>query len=675
MKHSILSISILLIFFAHTVESQLRPMTVDDGLNMVQLRGAKIAPNGSNIVFTKSTLDWKKNKRKSTHHHILPDGSDEYKFLGGENDSDIRFSPDGKYISFKRSVDKKSQIHFMRVHGGEAQQLTKHENSVSNYRWAPDSKSIYFTANEVLSKDAQKEKKDGYDHVLVDEGPNGQRKAEWTHLFHIALDSMKEESLLKKDLRINQFEIRPNGAQIAYTSRKENRRNQLNQSEIFLFNIADSTITQLTDNAAPEGSIQWSPDGKLISFMAADNQNWELKNSKLWLLDVTTKKIRLASGEFQGNIRGYYWSKNGDRIYFNGLHKTDTNIYDLNIQSGLVRNLSNRVGTWRILDMNKDRSICVLSFSDFDTPTDLFYTELASFNPVKLSNLNPTIEKDLQLAEMEVVQWKSSDGLDVEGLAYLPAGFKADATDPFLLHIHGGPAGVFTNSFNYRYHVWAGLGYVQLAPNVRGSSGYSDDLLRGNMNDIGGGDYEDLMSGVDFLLDKKYMDPSKLAVRGWSYGGILGGTTVTKTSRFKSASLGAMVSDWTSEYGIGFNYDVRLWYIGGTPWENAEDYRDKSALTHIKKVNTPVLLMHGEKDFTDTEAQSMMFFAALKDQGKEVKYIKFPREPHGFREPRHIRTRDIEEIKWVQKYTIGKEWTPWEREEDKKKDKKEVDKT
>ena len=190
------------------------------------------------------------------------------------------------------------------------------------------------------------------------------------------------------------------------------------------------------------------------------------------------------------------------------------------------------------------------------------------------------------------------------------------------------------------------------------------------MKDIGGGDYEDLMSGVDVLIKKGLIDPDRMAVRGWSYGGILGGTVISKTNRFKAASLGAMVSDWRSEYGIGFNYDVRLWYIGGTFWENPKGYRDKSALTYVEKVETPLLLLHGDRDVTDTEAQSMMYFAALKDLGKTVRYIKFPREPHGFREPRHVRTRDIEEIKWIQKHTLGKDWKPWKRKKEKKEQKK-----
>ena len=163
--------------------AQKRPMTTDDGLNMVNLGGAKIAPDASRILFTKSELDWEKNKRKSKHYSVSPQGGDEYQFLGGESDSDIKFSPDGKYITFKRSVEKKSQVFLMRTNGGEAVQWSKHPESVSSYEWAPDSKSIFFLANEEKSKEQAKEEKDGYDHVYIDEGPNGQRKASWRHLF------------------------------------------------------------------------------------------------------------------------------------------------------------------------------------------------------------------------------------------------------------------------------------------------------------------------------------------------------------------------------------------------------------------------------------------------------------------------------------------------------------
>ena len=208
-----------------------------------------------------------------------------------------------------------------------------------------------------------------------------------------------------------------------------------------------------------------------------------------------------------------------------------------------------------------------------------------------------------------------------------------------------------------------GLGWAVLEPNVRGSSSYGDALLRGNMKDIGGGDYQDLMSGVDTLVADGIADPDRLAIRGWSYGGILGGWTITQTSRFKAASLGAMVADWTSEYAMGFNHDVRLWYIGGTPWESAEAYRRQSSYTHIAKVTTPTLLLHGERDTTDTIGQSMMYYQGLKDRGVPARFIRFPREPHGFREPHHVRLRDTEEISWLMKYARGIDWKAPERKD------------
>jgi dipeptidyl aminopeptidase/acylaminoacyl peptidase len=241
-------------------------------------------------------------------------------------------------------------------------------------------------------------------------------------------------------------------------------------------------------------------------------------------------------------------------------------------------------------------------------------------------------------------------------MLWLPANYKAGTKVPLLLSVHGGPAGVWTTAFRGINHVYTGLGWAVLEPNVRGSSSYGDALLRGNMKDIGGGDYQDLMSGVDKLIADGIADPDRLAVRGWSYGGILGGWTITQTNRFKAASLGAMVADWPSEYAMGFNHDVRLWYIGGTPWENPEGFRQKSAYTHIAKVQTPTIIIHGENDTTDTIGQSMIYYQGLKDRGVPVRFLRFPREPHGFREPAHQRIRDAEEISWLMKHTLGTEW-------------------
>ncbi|MCC9137128.1 prolyl oligopeptidase family serine peptidase [Pontibacter silvestris] len=651
-----------------TATAQKQPMTTDDGLNMVSLGNAIISPDGKTVIYGKSDLNWSKNKRETTYHHVSASGGEAYQYLGDDGGSALSYSPDGKYIALKRKADDHQQLFLMPTAGGEAVQLTKHDNSIEKYIWSKDSQKLYFISSVPRTKEEQKLYKDGNDAVFIDEGPNGQQEDSWNNIWVFDINTKKAKKLTKGEQIIKDFDVAPDGKRLIFTSRTENRRNQSNLSEIYLLQLAsDTTTTRLTDNKAPESDLAWAPDGKTFAYSAADDNNWELRNDKIWVMDPNTQQYRMVSGKFEGNIGNYYWAPDAKSILFTGLHGTNSNLYRLHVAKGDIKNLSNRTGTWRVVDMTPDRSKAVLSYSDYKTPTDLYVSSVDKFNPTKLTNLNPRITDTLQLASAEVIRWKSKDGLEVEGILYLPPNYQKGKQYPFLLHIHGGPAGVFTNSFNPSYHVWANLGYVQLAPNVRGSSGYTDELLRGNMGDIGGGDYEDLMSGVDKLIADGLVDKNKMAVRGWSYGGILGGTTITKTNRFKAASLGAMVSDWTSEYGIGFNHDVRLWYIKGTPWENPEGYRQKSVLTNAKNIETPTIILHGSSDVTDTEVQSMMLFTALKDMGKTVRYIQFPREPHGFREPRHQRIRDIEEIKWIHKYTLGIDWKAPERKEDVKK--------
>jgi len=638
-------------------------MTTDDGLDLVNLSSAIISPDGARVIYGKSELDWAKNKRNIKYQIVNADGQNDYQFIGEEAASSLQFSPNGKYVSLKRKVDKFQQIFLIRTDGGEAVKTTSHTNSIGSYKWSNDSKNIYFLASRTESKDEKKEKKDGYDHIVIDEGPNGQQLASWNYLYAYNLEDDTVTQITTSDQRIGSWDISPDGTKIAFTARTENRRNQGNLSEIYLLKLADKSTTRLTNNNAPESGITWAPNSQDFVYRANDDKEWELRQAKLWVMNSSTKTTKMVSDAFGGNLRSsVYWSPDSKNVYFSGLLKTVTGFYSLNVASGKLVNISqNKTGSYRLRDMSADRKTAVLSYDDSKTTADLFVSSTNKFEPNRISSLNPEFSAQFKLTSAQPIQWKSKDGLEIEGLLYLPADYDKTKKYPFLLHIHGGPAGVFTDSYSSRYHVWAGLGYVQLCPNVRGSSGYSDELLRGNMNDIGGQDYEDLMSGVDYLIKENYIDENKMAVRGWSYGGILGGMTITKTNRFKAASLGAMVSDWTSEFGIGFNYDVKLWYIGGTPWENPESFRSMSPLTNAKNVTTPLILFHGANDRTDTEVQSMMFFATLKDMGKTVRYLRFPREPHGFREPRHQRTRDIEEIMWIQKHALGLDWKPWER--------------
>lgn len=658
-------------------EKSLRPMTVDDSLNIVRVGNVLLTPDGQWVFFSKTELDWKKNKYATKYYLISSSGKEaEFQYIGEDGGSAFQFSPDGKYLSLKRTVDENSQIFLMRTAGGEAVQLTKHKNSIDDYKWTQDSSMIFFSANEPRSEEDEKKFKAGYDSIFVDEGPNGQTAGRWKNLWVYDIKNKKETKLTDEEFILDDFDISPDGKLVLFTARTSNRRNDRYKSEIFLFDIAAKEKIQMTENNVPEGGIKWAPDVKKFAYLTVDGKEWLNRNTKIFVMDINTKKYHLLSREFEGSIRDITWTPDSKYLFFNGQQKTNSNLYKIELTTGKYEQITNRTGTIRVHAFSRDRSKFLYTFSDYKTPDDLYIDNTVSSNPQRLTDVNPWFEKDILKASMKIVQWKSKNDFEIEGLLHLPPGFKQEDPPPLILNIHGGPAGCFVNSFRPHYHIYAGLGYASLSPNVRGSSGYTDKLREGNTikagDGIGSGDYWDLINGINFVISKGYADPDRLALRGWSYGGILGGWTITQTDRFKAASIGAGVYDWTSEYGPGFNYDVRLWHIGGTPWDNPEGYRRQSAFTYVKNVKTPTLLIHGMRDTTDTESQSMLFFTALKDIGKvPVRYIRVPREPHGFREPRHQRTRDIEEIKWMQKYVQGTDWTPWVRPEEKKSEENE----
>lgn len=666
----ILSVMILAAAAAGLAAQDKRPMTADDALNMIRVGQPLISPDGEWVLFSKSTLNWDKNKRESTYYMVPAEGGEPFQYIGEEGGSSFQFSPDGRFLTFKRAVDKNQQIFWMRTSGGEAVQLTEHENSIGSYKWGPESKKIYFVAEEPLSKEEKKKKEAGYDAYYVDEGPNGQTPDNWENLWFFDIESKKETRLTQEDFMLGDFDISPDNTRIAFTARYSNRRNDGYLYEIYLFDIESKEQKQLTDNKTPESGLTWSPDGKTIAYRASSDKLWLNRNNKIFLMDLGSGTHRLLSQKFEGSLRNMVWTPDGNSILFNGQQRTNTNLYKIDVQTGEVEQLTDVSGSLRLGSFSRDRSRIAYTFSDYDTPNDIYSADVDSFNPVRLTEANPWVEKELILADMKLLQWESIKDFTIEGLLHLPPDYEEGQKLPLMLNIHGGPAGSFTNSFRADYHIYAGLGYVSLSPNVRGSSGYTDHLREGNTiqagDGIGKGDFWDLMNGVDKVIAEGYANAGKLALRGWSYGGILGGWTITQTDRFKAASIGAGVYSWPCEYGPGFNHDVRLWHIGGTPWNNPDAWMEQSAFTHVENVVTPTFLIHGMKDPTDTEAQSMLFFTALKDIGKApVRYVRVPREPHGFREPRHQRTRYIEEIKWFQKHVMGEDWKPWERETEK----------
>jgi CubicO group peptidase (beta-lactamase class C family)/dienelactone hydrolase len=415
-------------------------------------------------------------------------------------------------------------------------------------------------------------------------------------------------------------------------------------------------VTRLTENEAPEERPTYSPDGKWIAYHSPDARWYDLHDGYLWIMNASTGEARKLDGQCRGEIGEFVWSRDGKAILFSESRGVNTNLYRLDVATDAVEAVTAIEGTLRPRAFSQNGRRVVYTREDFATPPDLYASNLRGQGEVRLTSCNAWITKERLLGEGRTARWRSADGREVEGVLVLPSDVDPGTKLPLILNIHGGPPGFFGNEFDPEFHLHAGLGFAVLGPNPRGSSSYGDDFLRALMGDVGGGEYDDLMSGVDHLIGEGVVDPDRLALRGWSWGGILGAWTITRTNRFAAASLGAMVGDWFAETGGGVMFDMRLHYIGSEPYADPAEWRKRSALTYVANVVTPTLLLHGEDDDVSTVNQSLMFYTALRDRGVPVRMIKLPRQGHSIREPRLDRIRAVEEIRFIQHHANHVEW-------------------
>jgi dipeptidyl aminopeptidase/acylaminoacyl peptidase len=294
-----------------------------------------------------------------------------------------------------------------------------------------------------------------------------------------------------------------------------------------------------------------------------------------------------------------------------------------------------------------------LPFETAADPPEAYLMKLGG-TPFQVSRANMDLPR-LPLGKTEAIRWKSKDGMEIEGLLTYPANYQPGKRYPLILNIHGGPTGVFGETFIgrgsvYPIAVFAARGYAVLRPNPRGSGGYGKAFRFANYNDWGGRDYEDDQTGVDRVIEMGLADPDRLAIMGWSYGGYMTSWTITQTQRFKAAAIGAGVTDLWSFTGTsdipGFLPD----YFGGEPSQQLENFRKHSPITYVKNVSTPTLILHGEADERVPPSQDYEYYHSLKTRGVTVKMVVYPRQPHGFQEPKFIMDVAQRHLDWVEKY-------------------------
>jgi len=343
------------------------------------------------------------------------------------------------------------------------------------------------------------------------------------------------------------------------------------------------------------------------------------------------------------------WSRDGRTIYFSTNVLEAIEVYSADVATGVVKQLSKRGGSTGVTEISRDGKI-VGTMSGAKQPTEL-YTANADYSSLKpLTDHNAWL-RDYALGDTEIVKWKSKDGTDVEGLLTKPAGYEAGKKVPFLLNPHGGPTGASLSNFSGTVQVLAANGFAVLQPNFRGSTGKGLAFAQANKNTWGKGDYEDCMTGVDAMIRSGIADPDRLGAFGWSYGGYMTFWILTQTDRFKAVSPGAGLTNIYSMYSQTDIHRYLNWfYSDKAPWEAQDLYWDRSPMKYVGNVKTPTMIMHGQVDTRVPIAQAQEFYQALVERKVPVEFVVYPRENHGFTEPRHNLDRVRRYVRFFAKY-------------------------
>ncbi len=618
-----------------------------------------ISPDGKLVAYTVSVplMEGEKSEYLTHIWVVSSDGKMNYQFTFGEKScTSPSFSPDGKYLAFlsARGSDGKNQIWVLRLTGGEAEQITKIKTGVISYRWAPDSRRIAFTSIDPETEEEIKAKKEKLDMIVVDQN------YKYAHLYTVSLKKdpkgeYKVKRLTKGEFHVTSFDWSPDGKFIVFSHQVNPTADTWTTSDISIVPSDSGDVKPLVKWKGSDANPKFSPDGKWIAF---GSDGGEIKWAGLryvYIIPATGGEARRLALTPDENCRIISWSKDGKEIYVSEAYRTSLRIWALPVDGGKPRALTPDDGNYTNASFTYDGTTMAFVYQNSETPPDVYITSLKKFEPKKLTDVNSGFPK-LPMGKTEVITWKSKDGkFEIEGLVTYPVNYEKGRRYPLVLLIHGGPAGVFTKNYTamgavYPIQAFAQEGYVVLRPNPRGSSGYGKEFRFANYNDWGFGDYDDLMAGVDKLIEMGIVHPESLCVAGWSYGGYMTSFIVTKTKRFKAASVGAGVTNLISFTGTADIPSFLPDYFYGEFWDRLDVYMRHSAIFNVKGVTTPTQIIHGEVDVRVPISQGKEFYNALKRQGCPTEMIIYPRTPHGVREPKFIADIGNRIIAWFNKH-------------------------
>lgn len=624
-----------------------KPLTPEAALNLRSISDIQFFPDGSRVAFV--VTEPAKGEHRARHIWLYDKRSGAIRQFTYSAKSEFlpRWSPDGKQLAFLSDRDEQTQVYAMRADGGEARALTKGKRSVENFAWSPDGKLIAFLAPDAKTEAEEKKEKAKDDAHVADKEDKRAR------LWVLPLDGGDAKSLTEPKWEIKEVVWHPSGASLLLSATDHPESDQ-NTARIFSFRLPDvpggerkaaDSMTPLLAPRGPFGNIRITADGLKMAFVGC-REDGPTPHDLMVVQQGSRASQNLTGASVDRPVFDYRWTKDGGllAVVEDGFH---TKFVAFTAEGALkdLPAISDNPGAFGISDSGE----VAFAAQTATAPPELWLWDQNSA-PRQVSHLNDSW-KHYTLSAPEFYKYKSFDDLEIEGALLKPLGYDGKAKLPLVALIHGGPTGAWQDSIDSWGQLLAARGYAVFYPNIRGSSGYGQKFIELNRGDWGGGDYRDVMAGVDQLIARGIADPDKLAIGGWSYGGYMSEWAITQTTRFKAAVSGAGLSNLMSEYGTerGPAYDE--WFYG-VPYEPEKltGFLNSSPVVNLKNAKTPTLILQGDADPVDPPGQSQELYRGLKRYGVETELVVYPREPHGFHEEKHLLDRLNRILAWYDKH-------------------------
>ncbi len=615
----------------------------------------------------------------------------------GWTGSNPRWSPDGKSIAFTSTHDGQRGI-WLTTPSPQVPRLvaaTRETNFFITYAgesfaWSSDSRMIAFISatEETFEK--------GEDPQVIDRIQYKSRTSLAdrlrTHVWITDVDAPTPRQLTSGSYYDHALSFSPRGDEIAFISNHESDPDAINNSDIFAVNL-QGQIRQITATAGCEYEPAWSPDGKWIAYTATRRDVTTIdsvaEDTHLWVTSAAGDSRRDFTSSQDRRVRNPRWRSDGRAIFFLTNDHGQTLVFEKELDEkvrpvfGAIDETTRRETEARSsLDssaptaLNQRIQVTSYSVSEYamvgefisgQKPIPIRQASMAAVisdptHPQELwigrgnmlaraSNHNESFRRVTPLIEPEEFRFKSFDGTETQAWLMKPADWREDRKYPMILSIHGGPHGMYGYSFNANFQVLAARGYAVLYLNPRGSNGYGQKFSDGTINEWGGGDYRDLMIGVDEALNRfSWIDQSRMGVTGGSYGGFMTNWIITQTPRFKAAVSVASLSNLISFYSTSLYQDLIHAEFGGFPWDNFELLWQWSPIRYVRQAQTPTLFIHGEQDNDVHITQAEEMYMALRRRGVDTVLVRYPREGHGLREPKHRVDALERTLAWFDKY-------------------------